>query len=73
MEDDLNFKAVLLRLFNNKNLETNGFDTIEIDLVNNITIYTRKTATNSLYYNNTEIKYNKRKSLIKIFSIYFKQ
>ena len=33
MEDDLNFKAVLLRLFNNKNLKTNGFDTIEIDLV----------------------------------------
>ena len=33
MEDDLNFKAVLLSLFNNKNLKTNGFDTIEIDLV----------------------------------------
>jgi hypothetical protein len=33
MGDDLNFKAVLLRLFNNKNLKTNGFDTIEIDLV----------------------------------------
>ena len=33
MEDDLNFKAVLLSLFNNKNLKKNGFDTIEIDLV----------------------------------------
>ena len=33
MEDDLNFKAVLLSLFNNKNLKQNGFDTIEIDLV----------------------------------------
>ena len=33
MEDDLNSKAVLLRLFNNKNLKKNGFDTIEIDLV----------------------------------------
>jgi hypothetical protein len=33
MEDHLNFKAVLLRLFNNKNLKKNGFDTIEIDLV----------------------------------------
>ena len=33
MEDDPNFKAVLLRLFNLKNLKTNGFDTIEIDLV----------------------------------------
>ena len=33
MEDDLNFKAVLLRLFNNKNLKKNGFDTIEIYLV----------------------------------------
>jgi hypothetical protein len=33
MEDDLNFKAVLLILINNKNLKTNGFDTIEIDLV----------------------------------------
>ena len=35
MEDDLNFKAVLLSLFNNKKLKKNGFDTIEIDLVNN--------------------------------------
>ena len=33
MEDDLNFKAVPLSLFNNKNLKTDGFDTIEIDLV----------------------------------------
>jgi hypothetical protein len=33
MEDNLNFKAVLLSLFNNKNLKKNGFDTIEIDLV----------------------------------------
>ena len=33
MEDDLNFKAVLLSLFNNKNTKTNCFDTIEIDLV----------------------------------------
>ena len=33
MEDDLNFKAVLLSLFNNKKLKKNGFDTIEIDLV----------------------------------------
>ena len=33
MEDDLNFKAVLLSLFNNKNLKKNGFDTIEIGLV----------------------------------------
>jgi hypothetical protein len=33
MEDDLNFKADLLILFNNKNLQKNGFDTIEIDLV----------------------------------------
>jgi hypothetical protein len=33
MEDNINFKAVLLRLFNNKNLKKNGFDTIEIDLV----------------------------------------
>ena len=33
MEDDLNFKAVLLRLFNNKTSKANGFDTIEIDLV----------------------------------------
>ena len=33
MEDNLNFKAVLLSWFNNKNLKTNGFDTIEIDLV----------------------------------------
>ena len=33
MEDDLNFKAVLLRLFNYKTSKTNGFDTIEIDLV----------------------------------------
>ena len=33
MEDDLNFKAVLLSWFNNKNLKKNGFDTIEIDLV----------------------------------------
>jgi hypothetical protein len=33
MEDDLNFKAVQLSLFNNKNLKKNGFDTIEIDLV----------------------------------------
>ena len=33
MEDKLNCKAVLLRLFNNKNLKKNGFDTIEIDLV----------------------------------------
>jgi hypothetical protein len=36
MEYDLNFKAVLLRLFNNKTSKTNGFDTIEIDLVVNI-------------------------------------
>ena len=36
IEDDLNFKAVLLRLFNNKTSKTNGFDTIEIDLVNHI-------------------------------------
>ena len=33
MEDDLNFKAVLLSWFHNKNSKTNGFDTIEIDLV----------------------------------------
>ena len=33
MEDDLNVKAALLSLFNNKNLKKNGFDTIEIDLV----------------------------------------
>ena len=33
IEDDLNFKAVLFRLFNNKNHKKNGFDTIEIDLV----------------------------------------
>ena len=33
MEDDLNFKAALLSLFNNKNLKKKGFDTIEIDLV----------------------------------------
>ena len=33
MADNLNFKAVVLRLFNNKNLNKNGFDTIEIDLV----------------------------------------
>ena len=39
MEDDLNFKAVLLRLFNNKNLKNKWFDTIEIDLV--LTLYTR--------------------------------
>jgi hypothetical protein len=32
-EDDLNFKAVLLSLFGNKTSKTNGFDTIEIDLV----------------------------------------
>ena len=32
MEDDLNFKAVLLRLLT-KTSKTNGFDTIEIDLV----------------------------------------
>jgi hypothetical protein len=32
IEDNLNFKAVLLRLFNN-NLKKNGFDTIEINLV----------------------------------------
>jgi hypothetical protein len=39
MEDDLNFKAVLLKLFNNKkNSKTNGFDTIEIDLVYAIVI-----------------------------------
>ena len=37
MEDDLNFKTVLLSLFNNKNLKKNSFDTIEIDLV--ITIF----------------------------------
>ena len=37
MEDDLNCKAVLLRLFNNnKPQKTMGFDTIEIDLVFNI-------------------------------------
>ena len=33
MEDDLNFKAVLLSWFNNKNLKNKWFDTIEIDLV----------------------------------------
>ena len=33
MEDDHNFKAVLLSWFNNKNLKNKGFDTIEIDLV----------------------------------------
>ena len=33
MEDDLNFKAVLLSLFNNKNLKNKWFYTIEIDLV----------------------------------------
>jgi hypothetical protein len=33
MEDHLNFKAVLLRLFNNKNLKNKWFYTIEIDLV----------------------------------------
>jgi hypothetical protein len=33
MEEDLNFKATLMRLFNKKNLKTNGFDTIVIDLV----------------------------------------
>ena len=33
MEDNLNFKAVLLSWFNNKTSKTNGFDTIEIDLV----------------------------------------
>ena len=36
MEDDLNFKAVLLSLFNNKKLKKNGFDTIEIDLVSTL-------------------------------------
>ena len=33
MGDNLNFKAVPLSLFNNKTSKTNGFDTIEIDLV----------------------------------------
>ena len=33
MEDELNFKAVQLWLFNNKTSKSNGFDTIEIDLV----------------------------------------
>ena len=33
MEDDLNFKAVRLSLFNNKNLQKKWFGTIEIDLV----------------------------------------
>ena len=33
IEDNLNFKAFLLGLFNNKTSKTNGFDTIEIDLV----------------------------------------
>ena len=33
MEDNLNFKTVLLSVFNNKTSKTNGFDTIEIDLV----------------------------------------
>ena len=33
MEDDLNFKAVLLRSLTTKTSKTNGFDTLEIDLV----------------------------------------
>ena len=33
MEDDLNFEAVIIILFNNKTSKTNGFDTIEIELV----------------------------------------
>jgi hypothetical protein len=36
MEDDLNFKAVLLSYLITKTSKTNGFDTIEIDLVRTV-------------------------------------